>query len=210
MAAVIVNRSGRHLLRFPTGWPWADQFTSMLKQLRSLPAPASVEAVARGLTHPRQAERRQPAHYADDFIDAPLATNPPARRLPKVNDRPTSGPQKSIGGSRLRRQTPELISWPVPRRWRGSRTTLAGWDAPASSDRECRASRTRPEPALDSDEVAKIGSGDLRRGIVEPVDQTMRALLETPIALARGTTGWPAWTRSTSSRRANGVSRGSR
>ena len=41
MAAVIVNRSGRHLLRFPTGWPWADQFTSMLHQIRSLPAPAS-------------------------------------------------------------------------------------------------------------------------------------------------------------------------
>ena len=41
MAAVIVNRSGRHLLRFPTGWPWADQFVSMLQQIRSLPAPAS-------------------------------------------------------------------------------------------------------------------------------------------------------------------------
>lgn len=41
MAAVIVNRSGRHLLRFPTGWPWAEQFTTMLHQIRSLPAPAS-------------------------------------------------------------------------------------------------------------------------------------------------------------------------
>ncbi len=41
MAAVIVNRSGRHLLRFPSGWPWADHFVSMLEQIRSLPAPAS-------------------------------------------------------------------------------------------------------------------------------------------------------------------------
>ncbi len=41
MAAVIVNRSGRHLLRFPVAWPWAEQFTTMLHQIRSLPAPAS-------------------------------------------------------------------------------------------------------------------------------------------------------------------------
>ncbi len=41
MAAVMVNRSGRRMLRFPTGWPWAEQFTSMLQHLRSLPAPAS-------------------------------------------------------------------------------------------------------------------------------------------------------------------------
>lgn len=40
-AAVIVNRSGRHVLRIPTGWPWADQFTSMLQQLRSLSVPAT-------------------------------------------------------------------------------------------------------------------------------------------------------------------------
>ncbi len=41
MASVIVNRSGRHLLRFPVAWPWAEQFTTMLHQIRSLPAPAS-------------------------------------------------------------------------------------------------------------------------------------------------------------------------
>ena len=41
LAAVIVNRSGRHLLRLPTAWPWADQFVSTLEQIRSLPAPAS-------------------------------------------------------------------------------------------------------------------------------------------------------------------------
>ncbi len=41
LAAVIVNRSGRHVLRFPTGWPWADQLTSMLERVRSLPAFAS-------------------------------------------------------------------------------------------------------------------------------------------------------------------------
>ena len=41
IAAVMVNRSGRHMLRFPTSWPWADQFTTMLQHLRSLPAPAS-------------------------------------------------------------------------------------------------------------------------------------------------------------------------
>ena len=41
MAAVIVNRSGRRLLRFPTAWPWANQFTEMLDQIRSLPAIAS-------------------------------------------------------------------------------------------------------------------------------------------------------------------------
>ncbi len=38
LAAVIVNRSGRHRLRFPTDWPWAGQFTSMLEKVRSLPA----------------------------------------------------------------------------------------------------------------------------------------------------------------------------
>ena len=41
MAAVLVNRSGQHLLRFATSWPWAQQFTSMLQQIRALPATAS-------------------------------------------------------------------------------------------------------------------------------------------------------------------------
>jgi hypothetical protein len=41
LAAVIVNRSGRHLLRFPTAWPWAEQFTTMLKQIRLIPKLAS-------------------------------------------------------------------------------------------------------------------------------------------------------------------------
>lgn len=41
LAAVIVNRSGRHQLRLPTAWPWAAQFTSMLNKVRSLPAIAS-------------------------------------------------------------------------------------------------------------------------------------------------------------------------
>ena len=41
LAAVVVNRSGRLLLRFPTGWPWADQFVSMLDKVRALPAYAS-------------------------------------------------------------------------------------------------------------------------------------------------------------------------
>jgi len=41
LAAVIVNRSGRMLLRFPARWPWADQFALMLHHVRSLPAPAS-------------------------------------------------------------------------------------------------------------------------------------------------------------------------
>ena len=40
MAAVIVNRSGRHLLRFPTGWPWAKQFQDALSALRALPEPS--------------------------------------------------------------------------------------------------------------------------------------------------------------------------
>lgn len=41
LAAVIVNRSGRRLLRFPTSWPWAEDFISILNQIRSLPEPAS-------------------------------------------------------------------------------------------------------------------------------------------------------------------------
>ena len=41
LAAVIVNRSARHLLRFPTSWPWAGQFASMLEQIRALPDSAS-------------------------------------------------------------------------------------------------------------------------------------------------------------------------
>jgi len=38
--AVHVNRSGRHTLRFPTRWPWRDDFTTMLTNLRALPGPA--------------------------------------------------------------------------------------------------------------------------------------------------------------------------
>jgi hypothetical protein len=39
--AVIVNRSGRILLRLPTRWPWATAFTKTLRTLRALPAPSS-------------------------------------------------------------------------------------------------------------------------------------------------------------------------
>jgi hypothetical protein len=38
--AVAVNRSGRHTLRFPSRWPWRDDFTTMLTNLRALPGPA--------------------------------------------------------------------------------------------------------------------------------------------------------------------------
>ncbi len=41
LPAVVVNRSGRHHLRFPTRWPWAHQFTTTLEQIRALPEPAS-------------------------------------------------------------------------------------------------------------------------------------------------------------------------
>ena len=33
----LVNRSGRHLLRLPSRWPWATQFTRALDQIRALP-----------------------------------------------------------------------------------------------------------------------------------------------------------------------------
>jgi hypothetical protein len=33
----IVNRSGQHTLRLPNNWPWAQQFLTALKQLRTLP-----------------------------------------------------------------------------------------------------------------------------------------------------------------------------
>ncbi|MEI8240918.1 MAG: IS1380 family transposase [Actinomycetota bacterium] len=37
----LVNRAGRKTLRLPTGWPWAEQFTTALNTLRTLrPAPA--------------------------------------------------------------------------------------------------------------------------------------------------------------------------
>lgn len=38
--AVIVNRSGRSLLRLPARWPWAPIFTKTLSALRALPAPS--------------------------------------------------------------------------------------------------------------------------------------------------------------------------
>jgi hypothetical protein len=38
--AVIVNRSGRLTLRFPTRWPFADHFNATLNALRALPAPS--------------------------------------------------------------------------------------------------------------------------------------------------------------------------
>jgi hypothetical protein len=38
LAAVIVNRSGRMLLRFPARWPWANEFHAALSALRALPA----------------------------------------------------------------------------------------------------------------------------------------------------------------------------
>lgn len=39
LAAVIVNRSGRILLRLPARWPWANEFHAALSALRALPAP---------------------------------------------------------------------------------------------------------------------------------------------------------------------------
>ena len=38
--AVAANRSRRHTLRLPTNWPWKDDFTTMLSNLRALPGPA--------------------------------------------------------------------------------------------------------------------------------------------------------------------------
>ncbi len=38
--AVAVNKSGRRTLRFPTRWPWQDDFTTMLETLRALPEPS--------------------------------------------------------------------------------------------------------------------------------------------------------------------------
>ncbi|MGI9615770.1 MAG: IS1380 family transposase [Acidimicrobiales bacterium] len=40
VAAVVVNRSGKHVLRFPTHWPWAHQHSTTLNALRALPAPS--------------------------------------------------------------------------------------------------------------------------------------------------------------------------
>lgn len=40
LTAVIVNRSGRKLLRFPTRWPWATEFHAALSALRALPEPS--------------------------------------------------------------------------------------------------------------------------------------------------------------------------
>ena len=38
--AAAANRSGRRTLRLPTNWPWRNDFTTMLKNLRALPGPA--------------------------------------------------------------------------------------------------------------------------------------------------------------------------
>jgi hypothetical protein len=40
LAAVLVNKSGRLTLRFPTRWPWANVFTITLAAIRALPAPS--------------------------------------------------------------------------------------------------------------------------------------------------------------------------
>ena len=40
VAAVLVNRSGRHTLRFPARWPWAHQFHHTLNAIRALPEPS--------------------------------------------------------------------------------------------------------------------------------------------------------------------------
>ncbi len=40
LPAVIVNRSGRMLLRLPARWPWAEQFHTALNTIRALPAPS--------------------------------------------------------------------------------------------------------------------------------------------------------------------------
>ena len=40
LAAVLVNRSGKPTLRFPSRWPWARQFNDTLASLRALPSPA--------------------------------------------------------------------------------------------------------------------------------------------------------------------------
>jgi len=40
LPAVLVNRSRQMLLRFPTHWPWADQFHRTLNAVRALPEPS--------------------------------------------------------------------------------------------------------------------------------------------------------------------------
>jgi hypothetical protein len=40
LAAVLVNRSGQHTLRFPARWPWAHQFHHTLTAIRALPQPS--------------------------------------------------------------------------------------------------------------------------------------------------------------------------
>jgi hypothetical protein len=40
LAAVLVNRSGQHTLRFPARWPWAHQFHQTLTAIRALPQPS--------------------------------------------------------------------------------------------------------------------------------------------------------------------------
>jgi hypothetical protein len=40
LAAVLVNRSGQHTLRFPARWPWAQQFHHTLTAIRALPQPS--------------------------------------------------------------------------------------------------------------------------------------------------------------------------
>ena len=40
LAAVLVNRSGQHTLRFPARWPWTDTFHQTLAAMRALPEPS--------------------------------------------------------------------------------------------------------------------------------------------------------------------------
>ena len=40
LAAVLVNRSGKRILRLPARWPWAQQFLDSLAVIRALPAPS--------------------------------------------------------------------------------------------------------------------------------------------------------------------------
>ena len=55
--AVAVNRSGRHTLRLPARWPWADAFTSLLTSTRALPGPTGTAPTPAGRRTAGRTER---------------------------------------------------------------------------------------------------------------------------------------------------------
>ena len=91
--AVSVNRSGRRTLRFPSRWPWQDDFTTMLQNLRALPGPAGWHTAQRSNAPQNLTQRHEPSKTLEtrfntprnrpDTLNAPPSPNTPSTSHPR-------------------------------------------------------------------------------------------------------------------------------